>query len=116
MADVAVAKSWRDELASLVEDSGIRFAGDAIGISTPTFSAPAFEEKRSVFESPATEEVTEEPESFRDQIEKTKGPLAEASKRLSVLNEFLPEDRDPVHVAGDLLRLHPRLLRIECKK
>ncbi|MCD9641055.1 hypothetical protein HAX54_026871 [Datura stramonium] len=131
MADVAVAKSWRDELASLVEDSGIRFAGDAIGISTPTFSAPAFEEKRSVFESPATEEVTEEPESFRDQIEgfakawgemllellrgcrdvvqqsllteesyivqKTKGPLAEASKRLSVLNEFLPEDRDPVH-------------------
>lgn len=128
MADVAVAKSWRDELASLVEDSGIRFAGE---ISAPTYSTPAFEEKRSVYESPAIEEVVAEPESFKDQIEgfakawgemllelirgcrdvvqqsllteesyivqKTKGPLAEASRRLSVLNEFLPEDRDPVH-------------------
>ncbi|XP_060201607.1 uncharacterized protein LOC132630091 [Lycium barbarum] len=126
MADVAVAKSWRDELASLVEDSGIRFAGDAVEICTP-----AFEEKRSVYESPGTEEVVAEPESFRDQFEgfvkawgellmellrgcrdvvqqsllteesyivkKTKGPLGEVSRRLSVLNEFLPEDRDPVH-------------------
>ncbi|KAK4353329.1 hypothetical protein RND71_028847 [Anisodus tanguticus] len=126
MEDVAVAKSWRDELASLVEDSGMRFAGDTIEISTP-----AFEDKRSMYESPVTEEVVAEPESFKDQIEgfvkacgdmllellrgcrdvvqqsllteesyivqKTKGPLAEASRRLSVLNEFLPEDRDPVH-------------------
>lgn len=131
MADVAVLKSWRDELASLVEDSGIRFAGDAIEISTPVFSTPAYEEKRSVYKSPATEEVVAEPESFKDQIkgfakawgemllelvrgcrdvvqqsllteesyivQKTKGPLGEVSRRLSVLNELLPEDRDPVH-------------------
>lgn len=131
MADVAVAKSWRDELASLVEDSGIRFAGDAVEISAPTYFTPAFEEKRSVYESPGIEEVAAEPECFKDQIEgfatawgemllellrgcrdvvqqsllteesyivqKTRGPLAEASRRLSVLNEFLPEDRDPVH-------------------
>lgn len=131
MADVAVAKSWRDDLASLVEDSGIRFAGDAVEISAPTYSMPAFEEKRSVYESPEIEEVAAEPESFKDQIEgfakawgemllellrgcrdvvqqsllteesyivqKTRGPLAEASRRLSVVNEFLPEDRDPVH-------------------
>lgn len=130
MADVAVAKSWRDELASLVEDSGIRFTGDSVEISAPAFSTPAFEGKRSVYESPAIEEVAAESESFKDQIEgfakawgemlmefvrgcrdvvkqsllteesyivqKTKGPLAEVSKRLSVLNEFLPEDRDPV--------------------
>ncbi|KAF3632714.1 putative mitochondrial import inner membrane translocase subunit TIM14-2-like [Capsicum annuum] len=124
MADVAVAKSWRDELASLVEDSGIRFNGDVV--------VPAFEEKRSVYdESPVNEEVEVESESLKDQIEgfakawgemlmelmrgcrdvvqqsllteesyivkKTKFPLAEVSKRLSVLNEFLPEDRDPLH-------------------
>ncbi|KAJ8532868.1 hypothetical protein K7X08_015757 [Anisodus acutangulus] len=76
MADVAVAKSWRDELPSLVEDSGTMFAGDAIEISTPTFSTPAFEE---------------------NEIGKTKGPLTEASRRLTGLNKFLPEDRDPVH-------------------
>lgn len=131
MADVVVVKSWRDELASLVEDSGIRFAADAMEISTPAFSTPVYEEKRSVYESPATEEVAAEPESFKDQIEgfakawgemlvelvrgcrdvvqqsllteesyivqKTKGPLGEVSRRLSVLNELLPEDRDPVH-------------------
>ncbi|PIN18475.1 hypothetical protein CDL12_08847 [Handroanthus impetiginosus] len=120
----AESKSWRDELASLVEDTGIRFNGDSIGSLSPEFS-----DKTMVS---AAEEPAEEMESLKDQIKgfakawgemvldfgkgcrdvvqqtiltedsylvkKIKGPLAEVSEKLRFLNEFLPEDRDPVHV------------------
>lgn len=131
MAEFTGRKSWPEELASLVEDSGIRYsaaAGDAIGISTP-----AFDMKRSGFivggESPLSE--LGESESFKDQVkgfakawgeiivefgrgckdvvqqslltedsyvvQKMRGPWAKVSGRLRFLNEFLPEDRDPIH-------------------
>ena len=54
MLEVTGSKSWRrEEFTSLVEDTGIRYTGDAIGISTP-----AFEAKRSklVFEESAESE------------------------------------------------------------
>lgn len=129
MADVAVPKSWRDELASLIEDSGIRLTTaasvNAMEISTPAFSMP---EQRSplIYDSPAP------PESLKDQIKgftkawgemlmelmrgcrdvvqqsglfneesyivkKTKAPFDQVSRKLSVFNDFLPEDRHPVH-------------------
>lgn len=126
MGDVTgSSRSWRDELASLVEDSGIRFNGELIGISTATFETKKFE-----FESPGNES-SPEPESLKDQIKglakawaemvvelgrgckdvvqqslltedsyivkKTRGPLAEVSERLRFFNEYLPEDRDPLH-------------------
>lgn len=118
-------RSWREELASLVEDTGIRFHGEVIGISTP-----AFETKKFGFESTGND-TSAEPESFKDQIKgfakawgemvvefgrgckdvlqqtlltddsyivkKTRGPLAEVSQRLGFFSEYLPEDRDPVH-------------------
>lgn len=120
----AESKSWTDELASLVEDTGIRFSG----VSAPEFSAKVFLEEEEEEEEPAAAAV----ESVKDQIKgfakawaemvvelgrgcwdvaqqtiltddsyivrKTKGPLAEVSEKLKFLNEFLPEDRDPVHV------------------
>ena len=118
-------RSWREELASLVEDTGIRFNGEVIGISTPAFETKKFGADSSGNETSA------EPESFKDQIKgfanawgemvvefgrgckdvfhqtlltddsyivkKTRGPLAEVSQRLSFFGEYLPEDRDPVH-------------------
>ncbi|CAK9154572.1 unnamed protein product [Ilex paraguariensis] len=125
MVEVAGSKSLREELASLVEDTGIQYIrGGAIGISTP-----AFETKRSDFEPPESESV--ESESFKDQVKgfakawgeiivelgrgcrdilqqsvltedsyivkKFRGPFAQVSCNLKCLNEYLPEDRDPVH-------------------
>lgn len=123
MGEVRGSRSWREELASLVEDTGIRFNGQVIGISTP-----AFETKKFEFESPG-DESTAESESLKDQIKgfakawgemvvelgrgckdvvqqslltedsylvkKTRGPLAEVSEKLRFFNEYLPEDRDP---------------------
>lgn len=120
--------SWREELASLVVDTGIPFTGDGTGILTPestTTEPPLFES----VETEATSSV--ESESFQDQIKgfakawaelmtelgrgckdvvqqtlltedsyivrKTKGPLNQVSEKLRFLNEFLPEDRNPVH-------------------
>lgn len=120
--------SWREELASLVEDTGIPFTGDGIGILTPgstTTEPPLFES----VETEATSSV--ESESIKDQIngfakawaelmtelgrgckdvvqqtlltedsyivKKTKEPLNQVTEKLRFLNEFLPEDRDPVH-------------------
>ncbi|KAL2502784.1 alpha/beta-hydrolase superfamily protein [Forsythia ovata] len=123
MEGTAELNSWREELESLVEDTGIPFAGDGIGILTPESTT-----NQSLFESVNTEETAE---SFNDQIKgfakawaelmtelgkgckdvvqqtllteesyivkKTKGPLKEVSVKLRFFNEFLPEDRDPVH-------------------
>lgn len=122
MSEVTGSKSWREELMSLVDDTGIRYStGDAIG-----FSSPVFETKRSHFG-----EVEGESESFKDQVkgfakawgeivfelgkgckdivqqnyltddsyivQKMRAPMAKVSGGLSFLNEYLPEDRDPVH-------------------
>lgn len=66
MEEVRGSKSWREELASLVEDTGIRFTGgDAIG----GISIPPFETKKFEFQSPEYEsEVGSESESLQDQI------------------------------------------------
>ncbi|KAI3473252.1 hypothetical protein Pfo_030544 [Paulownia fortunei] len=115
----AESKSWRDELASLVEDTGIRFNGDSINVLAPELSGKppsAEEEKESLkdqikgFAKAWGELVVELGRGCRDVVQqtiltedsyivkKTKGPLAEVSEKLRFLNEFLPEDRDPVHV------------------
>ncbi|CAH9131778.1 unnamed protein product, partial [Cuscuta epithymum] len=122
------SSSWRDELASLMDDPG---GGGVDG------AAPAFEAKRpSVFLFPESEPAKEK-ESTKDQIKgfvkawgelllelgkvckdvvrqslftensyivrKTKRPISAVSKRLSFFNEYLPEDRDPVHAWSVIL-------------
>lgn len=125
MDEVTRSKSWKEELASLVEDTGIRFTGDAIGISTPAFETKKFEFQSPEYESEVGSEslqdqikgfakawgeiVVELGKGFKDVVQqtlltedsyivkKTRGPLTEVSERLRFLNEFLPEDRDPAH-------------------
>ncbi|KAI3823419.1 hypothetical protein L1987_04855 [Smallanthus sonchifolius] len=122
MEDVGRSKSWTEELASLVEDTGIRYTGDDHTLSS--LSTPSFDLKT------ALEGEKVESESFKDQmkgfakawgemvielgkgckdvvvqsvltddsyiVKKVRGPCKVVAGKLSVLNEFLPEDRDPV--------------------
>lgn len=113
------SNSWTDELASLVEDTGIIFHGDSMTVPAPELSVKsplAEEEAESLkdqikgFAAAWGELAVEFGRGFRDVVQqtiltedsyivkKTKGPLAEVSEKLRFLNEFLPEDRDPVHV------------------
>ncbi|GLT47893.1 hypothetical protein SLA2020_215480 [Shorea laevis] len=122
MEEVRGASAWTEELASLVEDTGIRYAGEPIGISSPAFSASESEvvegdgvESESLkdqvteFLKSWCEMVTELGRGCRDILQQTvvredsfivqklRGPVAKVSGRLRFLNEYLPEDRDPVH-------------------
>lgn len=124
MTEVVVPKSWREELMTLVEDTGVRYTGEEITISTPNFET-------KVLENIKLEEELGEAESLKDQIKgfakawgeivlgfvkgckdivlqnfltddsyavkKFRGPVREVSGRIRILNEYLPEDRDPVH-------------------
>lgn len=118
MSEARGSNSFRDELASLLGDAGIRYAAaDPIGISTAADYGAG--------ESP------EQSESLKDQVKgfvrawgeilldlgrgckdivqqsfltedsyivrKLEKPCAKASAKLRYLNEFLPEDRDPAH-------------------
>ena len=119
MSEINGSRSWREELTSLVEDTGLRY------------TAGSFESKRSEF-TIAGDSPEGESESLKDQVQgflkawgemamelgrgcrdivqqslvtqdsfivqKLGGPCSEVSKRLSFLNDyFLPEDRDPVY-------------------
>ncbi|XP_010244966.1 PREDICTED: uncharacterized protein LOC104588647 [Nelumbo nucifera] len=127
MSEVTASKSWSEELASLVEDTGIRYTDDGIG-TAPT----AGEKKRTDFtSSEGLGGDAAEVESFKDQVkgflkavaemlhelargcrdivqqtlgneasfiaERVAGPWAKVSNRLRFMNELLPEDRDPAH-------------------
>lgn len=114
------SKSWREELASLLDDTGIRHAEAGRGITTP-----------GAMELSSTDFVGGESESLKDQIKeflkasgellvdlsrgcrdivqqslekedsfvvrKFGGPYAKVCGKLRFLNDFLPEDRDPAH-------------------
>ncbi|KAI4349189.1 hypothetical protein L6164_009813 [Bauhinia variegata] len=124
---MAEVNSWRDELASLIEDPVVRYTGDPMEIPTTTF-----EIRRSEYVPTDSLKVESErsSESFKDQamgfvlawceillelargcrdilqqnlmnedsyvVRKLGGPCAKVSKRLRFLNDYLPEDRDPV--------------------
>ncbi|GLT79321.1 hypothetical protein SLA2020_508130 [Shorea laevis] len=110
-------------MASLVEDMGIRYAGKPIGVSTPTFGGSESEvvEGDGVEPESLKEQVTGFLKSWCEMVQelgrgcwdilqqtvvmedsfivqKLGGPVAKACRRLRFSNEFLPEDRDPVHV------------------
>lgn len=112
------SNTWRDELASLVEDTGIRYSREPIGVST----ASVVSESRA--NSTESESLKDQVKGFamawgeilmelgrgcRDIVQqsllnqdsyivrKLQKPYAKVSGRLKYLNEFLPEDRDPAH-------------------
>ncbi|GLT89701.1 hypothetical protein SLE2022_076770 [Rubroshorea leprosula] len=122
MEGVRGASAWTEELASLVENTGIRNAGEPMGISSPAFGASESEvvEGDGVESESLKDQVTEFLKSWCEMVmelgrgcrdilqqtlvtedsfivQKLRGPVAKVSGRLRFLNEFLPEDRDPVH-------------------
>ncbi|KAG6639950.1 uncharacterized protein LOC122279125 isoform X2 [Carya illinoinensis] len=125
MSEVGGSYTRRDDLAGLEEESGIRYAGEPIGISTPSFATTSSEYVSG-------DSRTRESESLKDQakgfmmawgeillefgrgcrdiaqqslltedsylVRKLRRPYSKVSGKLKHLNEFLPEDRDPAHV------------------
>ncbi|XP_061955452.1 uncharacterized protein LOC133677413 [Populus nigra] len=121
MVDMRGVNTWQDELASLVENSGIQYTGEPIGImaaSPPILASTRMMESETETES-LKEQVTGFLKSWGEMlvdlgkgckdivtqsnlvsedsfiVQKLGKPMAKASGRLKYLNEFLPEDRDP---------------------
>ncbi|KAJ4977173.1 hypothetical protein NE237_002279 [Protea cynaroides] len=65
MSKVTETKSWREELASLIKDSGIRYPDDGIGVTPTVASFTSVERIKG-------DEV--EPKSFKDQIAAAESP------------------------------------------
>ncbi|KAF2312034.1 hypothetical protein GH714_027815 [Hevea brasiliensis] len=129
MAEVRGGNTWTEDLASLVEDTGIRYAavttaGDSIGFSAPAFKKSGFVGDYGGEEEAKTESFKEQVTGFlkswgemlldlgkgcKDIVEqslitedsfivrKVGKPMTKVSDRFKILNEFLPEDRDPAH-------------------
>lgn len=105
------SNSWRDDLASLVEDTGIIFPGDS---TTPDLAeeeeAETLKDQIKGFAAAWGELAVELGRGFRDVVQQTiltddsyivkksKAPLADLSHKFRFLNDSLPEDRDPLHV------------------
>ncbi|KAL5985766.1 hypothetical protein ACLOJK_027753 [Asimina triloba] len=131
MSDASGSRTWREELASLVEDTGIRYGADGLGVpiaseremegsrvgggggdveeDAPGASTESFKNQVKEFLKGSAELLQELGRGCRDIIQqslgtedsyvarKLGGPWAKVSSRLSFMNEYLPEDRDPVH-------------------
>lgn len=121
MADVRGRDTWTEELPSLIEDSGVLYGGDPTTTTTTTTttsfevyaphseSGESFKEQALGFVMAWCEILMELGRGFRDilrqnlmnedsyVVRKFGGPCSKVSKRLRFLNDFLPEDRDPVH-------------------
>lgn len=131
MADVGRSGSWKEELASLVDD-GLRYNNGDPFIAAPPSSSSSMEDSKYNFEAHFEGERREQhEEDLKDQIkgfakawgelllDLSRGckdivqqslvdedsyfvqnfgpPLAKISTKLRFLNDYLPEDRDPLH-------------------
>ncbi|KZV35085.1 hypothetical protein F511_04390 [Dorcoceras hygrometricum] len=116
------SKSWRDDLASLVEDSGIILPGDPVRAAaveveeeeeeevTTSGGRESLKDQIKGFAAAWGEMVVELGRGLRDVVQQTvltedsyavkrmRGPMAQVAERVKYLNEFLPEDRHPLHV------------------
>ncbi|XP_039013223.1 uncharacterized protein LOC120142788 [Hibiscus syriacus] len=134
ITEVRGLDAWREELASLVEDSRIIYTEEIIFPSLPPFTdqkLTAVAESDHEMEPPEalkeqvkellkswcemilelgrgcrdvlqqTEQVKEFLESKVTEdsfiVQKLGGPVAKVSSRLNFLNEFLPQEHDPIH-------------------
>lgn len=112
MADYARSGSWRDELATLVGDDGAAFLDDGAPAEGPAGGGggEGWKEQAKEFLSAAAELAAELGRGCRDiarqslaseelsaAVKRLAGPCAAVSRRLRFLNEYLPEDKDPVH-------------------
>lgn len=125
MEEIRGVPTWQEELASLV-DAGLRYDGAPIDLTVATeigskrsgfVSADGSgSEPKETLKDQVTgfmkswgEMLLELAKGCKDIVQQTvvtddsfvvrklRKPAAKVSKKLSFLNEFLPEDRDPVH-------------------
>ncbi|KAF8395228.1 hypothetical protein HHK36_019170 [Tetracentron sinense] len=126
MSETTGSTSWEDELASLL-DAGIRYNSDRIGIAEPVVEmqtanfivseelesnaaeAESFKDQVKGFLKASAEMLQELAIGCKDIVQQSLGnrdsyivrklgePWEKVSGRLSFLNDYLPEDRDPVH-------------------
>ncbi|XP_024019455.1 uncharacterized protein LOC21400518 [Morus notabilis] len=68
MAEVRGSNTWRDELASLVEDTGIRYVADPIMVSMPAFEAEAATITADYVSEEARDDKSEPSESLKEQM------------------------------------------------
>ncbi|KAK4776074.1 hypothetical protein SAY87_024035 [Trapa incisa] len=115
MAEVIRAtNSWQDELADLLQDSGVHdpFAvreSDYVSPSDNSVESESVKEQVKEFVKAWGEMMLELAKGFKDIVEqslmtedsfvvqKLGKPCAKAKGRLMFLNDYLPEDRDPAH-------------------
>lgn len=125
MEEIRGVPTWQEELASLV-DAGLRYDGAPIDLTVATeigskrsgfVSADGSgSEPKETLKDQVTgfmkswgEMLLELAKGCKDIVQQTvvtndsfvvrklRKPAAKVSKKLSFLNEFLPEDRDPIH-------------------
>ncbi|GAB2272364.1 hypothetical protein Dimus_007189 [Dionaea muscipula] len=124
MSQVGGSRTWREEIASFVEDSDVQYKRNSLSIAS-------IDSKGSQFNSVSSNETQKvEPENLTDQVkgfvkawgellvdlyrgcrdivhqslvtddsyivQKFGRPVAKVSGKLRFLNEYLPEDRDPI--------------------
>jgi hypothetical protein len=115
--------TWQDELASLM-DGGLQYDGSPIDLTADTESRSKSSGFESGSGSESVESLKDQVTGFMKSwgemlmdlaigckdvvqqmvvtddsfvVRKLRKPAAKVSKKLSFLNEYLPEDRDPVH-------------------
>ncbi|XP_072958876.1 uncharacterized protein [Typha angustifolia] len=103
--------TWQDDPSSLVGDPGIRYsAGDGNDNEAAAVPEESLRDQVEGFLTATGEMMTELGKGCWEiakqglaeaedayVVKKLRGPVMEAAERLSFLNEYLPEDRDPVH-------------------
>ncbi|KAF3782669.1 hypothetical protein EJ110_NYTH33322 [Nymphaea thermarum] len=123
MADNAPPSSWRDELVSLVDDPGVHYVAEGFGIGEKKrmdFRSindgaehqkveESLQEQVKGFLHASAEMLHELAVGCKDILQQTLedndsflvrhfgGPCAVVSSKLKFLNDYLPEDKDPVH-------------------
>ncbi|KAM7529176.1 hypothetical protein LguiB_032586 [Lonicera macranthoides] len=132
MSEVTLLKTWHEELASLAEDTETGFAGDTIGIAPLAFEVKSsefvvnqsinvesaeldsFKDQVMGFANAWGEIIVEFSKGCKDVVQqslltedsyvvqKMRGPSEKISSSLTLLNEYLPNDRDPVHAILDV--------------
>ncbi|KAM7516644.1 hypothetical protein LguiA_006227 [Lonicera macranthoides] len=128
MSEVTLSKTWPEELVSLTEYTKTRFVNDTIGISPLSFKVKSsefvvnqsinaestelenFKDQVKRFAKAQGEIIVEFSRGCKDVVQqsflnedfyvvqKMIGPSEKISSSLTLLNEYWPEDHDPVHV------------------
>ncbi|XP_060170171.1 uncharacterized protein LOC132600796 [Lycium barbarum] len=115
MADVNESSSWRESISSVVGDTGIRYNSSYVAAEMKGNDAENWKFHAVEFAKGFGEMSVEFGKGVRDVLKqsvikedsilvrKIGVPCYKVCRRLSFLNEYLPEDRDPAHAWSVIL-------------